>query len=317
MPTVLKKRHLGGWDTLATATRGPRGRPLRALLSGIGVAIGIASLVAVLGIPASYQAQAEAEFNAWGANLLVAAPVTDRMTGEVIPFPATAPPMVDRIWSVKASLTLRQVPEVSVYRSDKTPEAESRGLVPLIATGDPVDTLSTPMLAGRWFDTASAQLPTVVLGHNAAVLLAADVGQRIWLGGSWWAVIGILGEFPGFAGHLNSAAFLAPEWAERTWTDLPISQILINTQPGKAAAVMSVLAATVNPGNPRAVDISKPSQYGAVQDYFFDMFSQRNDVWGVGIKYSYDSPIGPLSVQISRSNASRGINIYFSLGKSF
>lgn len=63
--------------------------------------------------------------------------------------------------------------------------------------------------------------------------------------------------------------------------------------------------------------LSLKGGYAINNDDFLGMFSERNDVWGVGIKYSYDSPIGPIGIQIDRSNVSRGLNVYFSLGKSF
>jgi len=116
-------------------------------------------------------------------------------------------------------------------------------------------------------------MPTVVLGSNAATLLGADLGQRVWIGGSWWAVTGILGPLPGFAAQLNSSTFLAPGWAEKTWPDLPIDQILANAFPGKANAVTSVMAATVNPAKPSGVDVSQPTPFSSTQDYIFSMFS--------------------------------------------
>jgi NTE family protein len=63
--------------------------------------------------------------------------------------------------------------------------------------------------------------------------------------------------------------------------------------------------------------LSLKGAYAMNNNDFIDMFRNRNDVWGVGVKYSYDSPIGPISLQIDHSNVSRGVNVYFSLGKSF
>ncbi len=63
--------------------------------------------------------------------------------------------------------------------------------------------------------------------------------------------------------------------------------------------------------------ISLKGAYSINNNDFIDMFTERNDIWGAGIKYSYDSPIGPISLQISHSNLSKGVSVYFSLGKSF
>ena len=269
-----KRTRLSLIDTLSTASLGPRGRPGRAILSAVGIAIGIASLVAMLGIPASVQAEMQQEFEARGANLVFAQPAIDRRTNEATPLPETAPAMVGRIWPVKATLTIRNLSEVYVYRTDKIPAQETRGISAVIAQGDPLGTLSGAMKNGRWFDDASSTLPTVVLGENAAVLLGADVGQRLWIGQSWWAVIGVLDHLPNFVSNLNSSVFLAPGWAEQRWADTPISQIIANAYPGKADAVRSVLAATVNPAKPSGVEVMLPNSYGMMQDYLFDIFAR-------------------------------------------
>jgi putative ABC transport system permease protein len=161
-----------------------------------------------------------------------------------------------------------------VYRSDLIPQAESKGLSAAVAEGDPLTALTTTMTSGAWFDQASGTLPTVVLGRTAAEFLGAGVGQRVWIGQSWWAVIGVIGAMPGFASQYDSTAFLAPQYAAKSWPDLALSQIMVNAFPGKAASVKSVMAATVNPGNPAGVEVSSPTQYNGVQDYFFELFGQ-------------------------------------------
>lgn len=56
--------------------------------------------------------------------------------------------------------------------------------------------------------------------------------------------------------------------------------------------------------------------YGIQNNDFIDMFSERGTIWGVGIKYSFNSPIGPISLQIDHSNLTK-FGFYFSLGKTF
>jgi len=99
---LRRRRHLYLSDVLATATLGPRSRPVRAILSAIGIGIGITALIAVIGVPASIQAQKVADYDAWGANVLQVLPKQDQRTGEVTPIPDSAPAMVSRIAVVKA-----------------------------------------------------------------------------------------------------------------------------------------------------------------------------------------------------------------------
>jgi len=219
------------------------------------------------------QAEAQAEFDRWGANLLIVSAAKDKDTGQLEAIPETAPAMVDRIWPVKATLTTRLVPKASAYRTDKVPVGHSQGITVVVAQGDPFGTLSTSLKVGRWFDNATAGLPTVVLGYLAANHLGADIGHRIWVGQSWFAVIGILEPLPGFLSPLDSTVFVAPEWAECEWPGLPIDQILVNVNPGQVREVQAVLAMTANPANPRGIEVSTASDYGYFQAYVFDMIA--------------------------------------------
>ena len=57
-------------DGLRVASVGLRARPLRAALSALGIAIGTAAIVAVLGLSSSSQAGLLAEIDRLGTNLL-------------------------------------------------------------------------------------------------------------------------------------------------------------------------------------------------------------------------------------------------------
>ena len=251
---LSKRRRLRPRDVIATATLGPRTRLVRSMLSALGIAIGIAALVAMLGIPASQQAQVDKELEAMGANLTVVYPGQDSQTGEVYPLPDEAPAMLERIRPVTAVVTLRSLDDTKVYRNDKIPAGQSGYLTAAVAEGDLLGTLNVALAAGRWFDSVSATMPTVVLGQDAADNLKATVGQRIWIDQRWWAVIGVL-EPNDLASELNTTAFLAPERASQLYQDLPIQTIYVAALPGKAKSVKAVAAATANPANARGVQV--------------------------------------------------------------
>ncbi len=63
--------------------------------------------------------------------------------------------------------------------------------------------------------------------------------------------------------------------------------------------------------------ISFKVNYGIQNDNFFKMFTDRHDMLGFALKYAYNSPIGPISLQFDISNVDRSFGIYFSLGKDF
>lgn len=55
----------------------------------------------------------------------------------------------------------------------------------------------------------------------------------------------------------------------------------------------------------------EPLQWSELYNY------NASNWWGAGVRYSIDTKIGPLSVDVSSSNVSRKVNIYFSLGHYF
>src|SRR5262249_60378281 len=77
------------------AAVGLRTRKLRAALSALGIALGVAAIVAVLGLSASSQAGLLAEIARLGTNLLTVQNGQD-FTGGTAQLPVTAPPMITR-----------------------------------------------------------------------------------------------------------------------------------------------------------------------------------------------------------------------------
>jgi putative ABC transport system permease protein len=264
-------------DVVATAVLGPRTRLVRTGLSAVGIAIGIAALVALQGIPASAKAEMQAELDRQGANLMVIYPGTlgspNDPQAEKVPLPETAPAMVGRIGPVEGVLARRDLPEVGVYRTDLIPEGQSGAISAALADGDLLGTLNVDLAEGAWFNQTTRTLPTAVLGDGAARRLGAQVGQRIWVDNRWWAVVGVLEKME-LAKEMDSTAFLAPEFAGELYPDLPLASIYVASASGESAAVRNVLAQTVNPAVPDAVDITKLSEYFTAGELMDQTFSQ-------------------------------------------
>jgi putative ABC transport system permease protein len=261
----------------ATATLGPRTRLVRAALSALGIAIGVAALVALQGIPASQQAEIRAEMDRQGANLIVVYPGKDgpEFDAPEVPLPLEAPAMVQRIGPVEAVLVRRDLPEVAVYRNNLIPEGQSGSLAAAVADGDLPGALNVNLAEGRWFDAASRTMPTVVLGDGAARRLQVGVGNRLWIDHRWWAVVGVLEKLE-LASEMDSTAFLAPDYAETLYPEQPISSMYVSSAHGKAGAVRGVLAATVNPARPDGVSVTGLSDYfeaGQMVDRMFRTLS--------------------------------------------
>src|ERR1700751_1716390 len=86
-------------DILRTGLAGLRYRRTRAALSALGIAIGIAAPVAVLGVPRSRQSALLAEIAQLGTNLLTVANA-QTISGQEAELPVTATAMIRRVAGV-------------------------------------------------------------------------------------------------------------------------------------------------------------------------------------------------------------------------
>jgi putative ABC transport system permease protein len=83
-------------DLARLAVVGLRTRRLRAALSALGITIGVAAIVAVLGLSASSRAGLLAEISQLGTNLLTGTDGQDS-NGNTIELPDSAAPMIARL----------------------------------------------------------------------------------------------------------------------------------------------------------------------------------------------------------------------------
>jgi putative ABC transport system permease protein len=262
-------------DQVRTALIGPRSRPLRTALSALGVAIGIAALTAITGIAASNQAQLLAELDDLGANLLVVQPGADS-SGELVPLPETAVPMIERVDEVEQVGTLRSVPEgVSAYRNDLIPEGQGNGITVVAADPSFLSAIEGSMAVGEWFTQANRGLPVVVLGSSAAARLGiSESGVRVWIGEQWYVVVGIMAS-AGLAEDIDAAVFLGDTWAAEHVSaedDDTIAALFVRVAPGNVAAVREVIANAANPVSPY-VFVSPLSELAGARESTSDSLS--------------------------------------------
>ena len=253
----LAPARLRASDLVRVGLSGLSLRPIRVLLSATGIAIGIAAMVAVLGISASSRAELSAQLDRLGTNLLrVTAGST--LFGEDAKLPKEAVAMVRRIPSVTAVSATGTV-DASVLRTDRIPDTNTGGLAVRAVRTDLLGAVGAEMAAGRWHDEASSRYPTVVLGSVAAQRLGVRVGDQVWLGERWFTVIGILAP-AALAPELDRSALVGWSVAERLLGfDGHPSTIYERSSDDAVGAVRDLLAATVNPENPEEVEVSRPS----------------------------------------------------------
>jgi putative ABC transport system permease protein len=243
------------------STVGLRTRKLRAGLSALGIAIGVAAIVAVLGLSTSSQAGLLAEINKLGTNLLTAAN-GQSATGGTVELPTTAPSMIARINGVQQVQSTGKVNGADAYRSPFIPSANTNGLTVEATSLNLLPVIATTLADGHYLNAATAQEPVAVLGATSAQLLGIDdvyPGERIWVGGQWFYLAGILKPAV-LASDIDSAVLIGYPAAERYLRfDGHPSTIYLRARNDRVNAVDNLLANTANPENPSGVNVSQPS----------------------------------------------------------
>jgi putative ABC transport system permease protein len=248
-------------DLAREASVGLRTRKMRAGLSALGIAIGVAAIVAVLGLSSSSSAGLLAEIDALGTNLLT---VTNGQTlfGQTAELPDTAPAMIGRIGPVTEVADTGTVANTNAYRSPYIPIVNSNALSVQAASLDLLPVLRTSIAEGRYLNAATATEPVAVLGAVAAERLGIDriyPDERIWVGSHWFYVAGILNP-AALAPNIDTAVLLGFPAAEHyLGFDSHPSTIYLRSAISQVKAVQAVLAATANPENPNDVTVSQPS----------------------------------------------------------
>lgn len=242
--------------TIGAALHGLRARPGRAVMTALGVAIGIASLVAVVGISASARADVIAQIDELGTDLLAVQAGQD-LFGDEATLPVAAPGMVRRIGAVSQASSQTTL-NAAVRRSEL--DTRDNGVDVLASETNLLDTVRGRMAAGRWSDGRSPA--TVVLGHVAAERLgitSLEGSPTVTVAGRRFVVVGILESLPLHPDLDRSALIDMAAAEEQLGAELVPTRMLVRTMPSQVAAVRDVLARTVNPGSPNEVTVSRPS----------------------------------------------------------
>lgn len=254
-----------GTDLFRVGTVGLRTRPLRTALTALGIAIGIAAMIGVVGISASSRADLIAQIDGLGTGLLRAAP-GQSIFGEAATLPEAARRSAERIGPVTAASGVTHV-SASVRRNNLVSKSITGGIEVVAADLNTLQTVSGKMEHGRFLDAGASELPTVVLGADAARRLSItsiEGHPRVWISdadgnGQWFAVIGLLASAP-LAPELDNAAIVGYPVAETLYdTTTSPTTLFVRSDPDKVEAVRAVLARSVDPDSPNEVDVSRPS----------------------------------------------------------
>ncbi len=276
-------------DVVALGAHGMRTRPVRAVLSALGIAIGVAAMVAVLAIPASGAQALHDRLAALGPNLLTAGP-GQTLFGANATLPDDAVAMAKRIGPVRAAAGTGTT-SASVRRSDKIAPDDTSGLAVYAARPDLLAVLGGKVRAGAFLAAGNQDYPVAVLGSQAAARLGIDhcdiggfapgrglrhpeppkcIGDparppQVLIGTQWFTVVGILAPMP-LAPEVERSALVGWDVAKRLLGfDGHPSTVYVRAEESQVDGVRSVLAATLNPQAPNEVQVRRPSDALAAQ----------------------------------------------------
>ncbi|HVL96458.1 MAG TPA: ABC transporter permease [Solirubrobacteraceae bacterium] len=264
---------LGARDLVGVAALGLRTRRLRACLSALGIAIGIASMVAVLGISESSKANLIAQLDRLGTNMLRVEP-GQTLFGDAAKLPEEAADMVRAMAGVQAAAATTSVDDTTVRRTPYVDPNKTGGISVLATDPGLLETLGGRMAQGRFLDGANTRYPAVVLGSVAAKRLGVTKpGVNVWLGDRWFTVVGIMAPLE-LTPELDRSALIGYPVAGREFgTDRHATQLYVRADPSAVTTVRSLLGATANPQNPEEVNVSRPSDALAARAAAKDAFT--------------------------------------------
>jgi putative ABC transport system permease protein len=247
-------------DLARVASVGLRTRRLRAGLSALGIAIGVAAIVAVLGLSSSSQAGLLSQIDRLGTNLLTVSN-GQGLTGKPAQLPLAAPAMIARIYPVTSVAETAKV-TAAVYRTPLIPPLETNALSVQAASLSLPASLGVTVAQGSYLNAATAREPVAVLGSAAAERLGIDrvyPGERIWVADRWFYLAGILDPAT-LTPEIDSSVLVGfPAAARYLAADGHANTVYVRASNDQVAAVRSVLAQSADPQAPNEVDVSQPS----------------------------------------------------------
>ncbi|HXA61036.1 MAG TPA: ABC transporter permease [Streptosporangiaceae bacterium] len=248
-------------DLLRTGVIGIRARRLRAALSVLGIAIGIAAIVCVMGISQSSAADLQHRLDGLGTNLLTVQP-GNNLVGASTALPLPAEQMVTRA---------RYVQQVSAVANVTGAVLRNRLINPYLTGGIEIKAARPNLLPvlrggvahGGFLNTATSHFPVVVLGAVAAQRLGVGTGTTLWLGGPssghWFTVAGVLAPLS-LAPDIDRSALIGFDIAQRMFsTDGSATTVYLRADPAHVAEAADTVGTQADPAHPDQVTVSQPS----------------------------------------------------------
>ena len=272
-PTAIHTSRLRGIDLMRLGWHGVRAHPARATLSALGIAIGIAAMISVIGLSLSSQAKVQEQLAALGTNMLTVSP-GESFSGRKASLPADSAERLRRINGVEQVSWIAELEGAQAYRNTHIDPRQTNGLTVAAADEQLLRVTSAQLRNGTWFNRATAQYPTTVLGATAAKRLGiAAPGSHITVNGVGYAVLGIL-EPSALAPELNTSVLVGGAQARQQleFSGSPTT-LFERSAEDSVPQVRELIPSTLNAQRPNEVSVSRPSDTLAAQNAIDTVFT--------------------------------------------
>ena len=264
---AVRPSHVRPGDMFGLGTVGLRTRRGRTFLTAAGIAVGIAALVAVMGISASSRADLLARLDALGTNRLQVQ-AGNSIGGGAAALDDDAVTMIRRIAPVQQASGVTSV-SGTVRRTPYVSSSEGGGISVQATDPEFPGAVGASMSSGRFLDGAGAVVPTVVLGSDAAATLGiADLSAdpMVYIGNTFFTVVGIMKPIPLYP-TLDSSVYVDQQFAVANLGGATApGTVYVVASPNDTDQVRNVLPATANPAEPTSVEVSRPTDAIAAKE---------------------------------------------------
>ena len=256
-------------DLLRVATTGLLARKVRTLLLLLGPMIGVAAIIAAVGLTDSAKGDLKSKVDKLGTNLIEASAASS-FGGQDPTLPNDATARALTVTSITKVSAIRELQNVIVTPYDEARENFETVPIPVVATDSNLpDVLEVPLVSGRWindFDEES-RVRSAVIGVGLAQEFEYLPGElrTIELNGLRYAVIGVLSRVelePGF----DNAVFIPFTAAADDFLDLNAedeidpNKLYARSVEGTEDDSAAALKVAVNLGGPQEVSTEIKSE---------------------------------------------------------
>ena len=263
-------------DLISESVAGMLSRPGRTTLTALGTVLGIAALVATLGLANTAGNQIVAHFDELAATTVS---VENQREGfffgsnsATSAIPWDAEERLSRLNGVVSAGTMSRVPIEDLVRSVpiNDPLGQSDFFIDVYATSPGLfGAIRATMATGRFFDSGHSERrdPVAILGPGAADRLninRVDQQPAIFIGDTILVVIGIIDEVVQQPVLLNS--IIVPDGTARGLLNLQVpSEVHIRTELGAAQLIGEQAAIALSPNEPEELRVILPPEPRRVQ----------------------------------------------------